>query len=212
MSVLRLIPNVRQTAALEAPPSSAEVTAASFSASIVVGRPSPATPRGGQPSLNPLLDERPFKLRQRAEHMKEELALRSRGVHLLGERTKADAARLEIGHRRKQVRQGSSQPIQFPYNQAVAGLDEGERLGQACALAAVAAHPILEQVTFIDSGGKERVPLQIKSPAVAVGGNAHIADKHARKTLSDRFPHRGDSRRSRCMPNQRLGHFRDRLD
>jgi hypothetical protein len=31
MSVLRLIPNVRQTAALEAPPSSAEVTAASFS-------------------------------------------------------------------------------------------------------------------------------------------------------------------------------------
>jgi hypothetical protein len=139
--------------------------------------------------LNPLLDERPFKLRQRAEHMKEELALRSRGVHLLGERTKADAARLEIGHRRKQVRQGSSQPIQFPYNQAVAGLDEGERLGQACALAAVAAHPILEQVTFIDSGGKERVPLQIKSLAVAVGGNAHIADKHARKTVSDRFPH-----------------------
>src|SRR5271170_3634669 len=66
---------------------------------------SPATPRGGQPSLNPLLDERPFKLRQRAEHMKEEFALRCRGVHLLGERTKADAARPEIAHRRKQVRQ-----------------------------------------------------------------------------------------------------------
>ena len=44
MSVLRLIPKVRQTAALEAPPSSAEVTAASFSASIVVGRP-PRRPR-----------------------------------------------------------------------------------------------------------------------------------------------------------------------
>jgi hypothetical protein len=35
MSVLRLIPNVRQTAALLAPPSSAVITAVSFSVSIV---------------------------------------------------------------------------------------------------------------------------------------------------------------------------------
>jgi hypothetical protein len=44
MSVLRLMPKVRQTAALVAPPSSATTTAASFSPSIATGRP-PRRPR-----------------------------------------------------------------------------------------------------------------------------------------------------------------------
>ena len=44
MSVLRLIPKVRQTAAFVAPPSSAATTAAIFSGSIVTGRP-PHRPR-----------------------------------------------------------------------------------------------------------------------------------------------------------------------
>ena len=44
MSVLRLIPKVRQTAAFVAPPSSAAMTAAIFSASIATGRP-PRRPR-----------------------------------------------------------------------------------------------------------------------------------------------------------------------
>ena len=99
----------------------------------------PATTRGGQHSLNPFLDERPFELRQRAENMKEEFALRRRGIHLLGERTKADAARPEITHRPNQVRQRAPQPIQLPYDQTVARFDKGERLGQARALAAAAA-------------------------------------------------------------------------
>jgi hypothetical protein len=43
-SVLRLMPNVRQTAAFVAPLSSAAITAASFSASIAGGRP-PRRPR-----------------------------------------------------------------------------------------------------------------------------------------------------------------------
>ena len=69
MSVLRLIPNVRQTAALEAPLSSAEVTAASFSASIAVGRP-PRRPRRHSEFVryhapfgavrNPIADKRGF--------------------------------------------------------------------------------------------------------------------------------------------------------
>ena len=44
MSVLRLIPKVRHTAAFVAPPSSAATTAAIFSASIATGRP-PRRPR-----------------------------------------------------------------------------------------------------------------------------------------------------------------------
>ncbi len=103
--------------------------------------------------------------------MKQELALRRGGVHQLSQRTEANAARLEIGHRREEMRQRSSEPIQLPYDQAVAGPDEFERFGEASTFAAAAADPILEQVTFINPGGKERIPLQIKSLAITVGGN-----------------------------------------
>ena len=92
--MLRLMPNVRQTAALVAPPSSAAMTAASFSVSI--GNRSTAMTSAaacrGEPGLHPLLDQRPFELRQRAEYVEQELALRRRGVHLLGQRAKGDAA------------------------------------------------------------------------------------------------------------------------
>ena len=106
MSVLRLMPKVRQTAALVAPPSSAAVTAASFSASMAAGRP-PRRPRrraAASPALDPLLDQRPLELGQRAENVEQELTLRRGGVHLLGQRTEGDAARLEIGHRGEEVR------------------------------------------------------------------------------------------------------------
>src|SRR3954470_14637604 len=118
ISVLRLTPKVRQTAALVAPPSRAVITAPSFSASMTAGRPPrrprrrgapspPRAPRGGgrrKPGLDALLDQRPLELRERAEDVKQELALRRGGVHLLGQRTKGDAAGLEIGHRGEQVR------------------------------------------------------------------------------------------------------------
>ena len=120
--------------------------------------------------------------------------MRRGGVHQLSQRTEANAARLEIGHRREEMRQRSSEPIQLPYDQAVAGPDEFERFGEASTFAAAAADPILEQVTFINPRGKERIPLQIKSLAIAVGGNAHIADKHVRKTSANGFPHNGSFR------------------
>ena len=66
MSVLRLIPKVRQTAAFVAPPSSAATTAVIFSASIVTGRP-PRRRGSRKASENPLLDQRALELRQRAE-------------------------------------------------------------------------------------------------------------------------------------------------
>src|SRR3954465_8552334 len=119
ISVLRLMPKVRQTAALVAPPSTAVITAPSFSASMATGRPPRGlrgwrgggrAPRGAppagrrKPSLHALLDQRSLELRERAEDVKQELALRRGGVHLLGQRTEGDAAGLEIGHRGEQVR------------------------------------------------------------------------------------------------------------
>ena len=48
----------------------------------------------GKPGLHPLLYQRPLELREGAKDMKQELALRCGGVHLLSQRTEGDAARL----------------------------------------------------------------------------------------------------------------------
>ena len=98
ISVLRLMPKVRQTAALVAPPSSAVITAAEFLGIDRDGTTATttATACGSKPRLHPLLDQRPFELRQRPEDMEQEFALRRGGVHLLGERAERDATRLQV--------------------------------------------------------------------------------------------------------------------
>ena len=151
--------------------------------------PTAATARGREPGLYALLDQRPLELRQRAEDMEQELALRRGGVHLLGERTERDAALLEVVHRGQQMRQRPAEPVQLPDHQAIAGPDEGQRLCQAGAVVAAAAGVILEQVPLIDPGGEKGVALQVQHLPVAVGRDAHVADQHVRKTPSERFPH-----------------------
>ena len=89
----------------------------------------------------------------------------------------------------EEMRQRSAEPVQLPDDQAVAGSDESQRLGQAGTIAAAAGGPILEQVTLIDPGGEERVTLQVQNLTVAVRRDAHVADQHVRKTSSNEFPH-----------------------
>jgi hypothetical protein len=87
------------------------------------------------------------------------------------------------------MRQRSPQSVQFPDNQAVAGLDESERLGQTRSISTAAADPIFKQVTLIDTGSDEGVTLQVQHLAVAIRRDAHVADQHVRKTSFSEFPH-----------------------
>ena len=146
MSVLRLIPKVRQTAAFVAPPSSAATTAVSFSASIATGRPPPAAAasRGGKTGANPLLDQRSLELRQRAEDMEQEFALRGGGVHLFGQRAECDTAILQFVHCREQMGKRSPETGELPDHQAIAWLEEGQRFRKAGAIVAAAADAIFE--------------------------------------------------------------------
>jgi hypothetical protein len=105
-------------------------------------------------------------------------------------------AALIAAHETKQDAFGAIATV-IPWERFRSSVAEAEalaRLGQACALAVVAADPVLEYVALIDPGGKERIPLQIKGLSIAVGGNAHIADKHVRKTSSNGFPHNASFR------------------
>ena len=75
--MLRLMPNVRQTAALVAPASTRDHRSKLFG--IDSSRPpaaTPATARRSEAGLNALLDQRPFELRQCTEDVEQELALR----------------------------------------------------------------------------------------------------------------------------------------
>src|SRR3954447_2548097 len=77
--------------------------------------------RRGKPGLHLFLNQRALELRQRAEDVEQQLALRGGGVDLFGQRAEGDAAVLEAGHRGEEVRQGSAEPVELPVRQAVAG-------------------------------------------------------------------------------------------
>jgi hypothetical protein len=142
----------------------------------------PTATRCGEPGLNPLLNQRSLELGKRPENMKQKLALWCGGVHLLCERTKRDAAGFQIGHGRNEVGKRSTETVELPDDQAIAGLHKRERLGQSHASGAGAADTIFEQMSFVDPAGEERISLQVQGLAITVGGDAHIADEHVRKT------------------------------
>jgi hypothetical protein len=137
-----------------------------------------AAPGCREANPNPLLGQRPLELRQSTEDMKQELALRCGGVHLLGERSERDPTLLETVYRREQVGQRSAETVQLPYREAIAWPEERQGLRQAGAIPPAAAGVIFEQVPLIDSNGQQRVALQIQHLPIAVGRNAHVADQH----------------------------------
>ena len=152
ISVLRLIPKVRQTAALVAPPSSAATTAAIFSASIATGRP-PRRPRrraAARPALTRSWVNDRSNCAKRPEDMEQEFALRGGGVHLLGQRAERHTAFLEAVHCRQQVGQRSPETVEFPNHEAIARLEEGQSLGKAGTIVAAAAGAIFEQMPLVD--------------------------------------------------------------
>ena len=103
-----------------------------------------APPRRGKPSLDSFLDQGPFELRKRAKNVEQELTLRRGGIHMLGQRTKGNATVLESGHRGEEMWQRSTKSVQLPNDQAVAGLEESQRLGQADPITAAPGDPILK--------------------------------------------------------------------
>src|SRR3954462_3489044 len=55
---------------------------------------------------------------------------------------------------------------------------------------------VLEQVALIHTGSQQRVALKVQHLPIAVGGDAHVADQHVRKTPFVWFPHSGPFRHS----------------
>jgi len=148
-----------------------------------------APPCCGKSGMNTLLDQGSFELRERAKNVEQEFALRCGGVHLLGQRPKSDTSLFEVSHSGEKMRQRSAKPIEFPDDEAIACLDESQRLGQASTIAAASSDPIFEQMALINPGAQKSVTLQVHHLTIAGRRDTHVADQHVRKTSHERFPH-----------------------
>src|SRR3546814_3928902 len=80
---------------------------------------------------------------------------------LFGQRPEGDAAFLEVGDDRQQVRQRAAEPIELPDNQRVAGVHVVEAGFQAGAIVARTGSLVGVEVPLIDTSGRERIALQI---------------------------------------------------
>src|SRR3546814_20968706 len=80
---------------------------------------------------------------------------------LFGQRPEGDAAFLEVGDDRQQVRQRGAEPIELPDNQRVAGVHVVEAGSQAGAIVARTGSLVGVEVPLIDTSGRERIALQI---------------------------------------------------
>lgn len=122
-----------------------------------------------QTGSHPLPGQRPLKLSQRPEDMKQKFTLRSGGIHLLGQRPERDPAFLEVVYSREQVGERSPETIELPHHKAITRLEERQRRGKACAIVAGAAGTIFKQVPLIDPCRQQGVALQVQDLAIAVG-------------------------------------------
>src|SRR5712691_5458919 len=80
------------------------------------------------------------------------------------------------------MRQRAAEPVQFPDDQAIAGLDVGERLLESWVIIPRPAGLIFKQLPRIDAGGEQGVALQVRRLPIVVARHPHIAYQHVQKT------------------------------
>ena len=181
--VLRFTPKVRQIAALLAPARRAARMASSCSALMARGRPPFSPPLGGrQPGHDPFLGQGPFILRQRAEETEQEGPVRRGRIHLFGQGTKRHALNLEGEDNLQEMRERTAQAVQFPDDQAIAGVDIGEGLLEPRAIIPRAAGLVGKQLPGIHTSREQGIALQVGRLTIVLTGDPHIADEHRRKT------------------------------
>src|SRR3546814_14145012 len=82
--------------------------------------------------------------------------MRRGGIHLFGQRPEGDAAFLEVGDDRQQVRQRAAEPNELPDNQRVAGVHVVEAGFQAGAIVARTGSFVGVRVPLIEQSEESR--------------------------------------------------------
>ena len=106
----------------------------------------PPSACGLQARLGPLADQVPLELGQGPEDVKDELAAAGGRVDRLLEAAEPDLPRLQGGDRLNQVLERTSQPVELPDDEGVAGPEEGERFGESGAFVLGTAGDVGEEL------------------------------------------------------------------
>src|SRR3546814_11820223 len=101
--------------------------------------------------------------------------MRRGGIHLFGQRPEGDAAFLEVGDDRQQVRQRAAEPIELPDNQRVAGVNVVEAGFQAGAIVARTGSLVDRKSVVLGKSASVRVDL---------GGRRIIKKQKPRNTVT----------------------------
>jgi hypothetical protein len=89
--------------------------------------------------------------------------------YLFGQRAEGNAAILQLVHCREQMRQRPPETVELSDHQAIARLEEGQRLRKVGTIVAAAADAIFEQMPLIDPRRQQGITLQIQDLVITVG-------------------------------------------
>ena len=153
-------------------------------------QPRPAALRGGEASGGALGGELALELSETGEDSKREPACRATCVDLLVQGAQGDVARSEPIHSRDEMREGSAEPVESPYDEGVAGGYGVEGVGEAGAGVEGAGGRV--GVDTDTAGGVEGVELHVegligrRDPRVADGGHERIMRRTGTLAWEDR--------------------------
>ena len=82
----------------------------------------------------------------------------------------------------QEMRERAAQAVQFPDDQAIAGVHIGEGLLEPRAIVPRAAGLVGKQLPGIHAGREQGIALQVGRLTIGLTGDPHIADEHRRKT------------------------------
>ena len=135
-----------------------------------------ATPgsRGGQTCHRALMDEIALELGERGENAKDKSPRRRGRVDVTGQHLQPDPLLLKLADKPDDMRQGSSDPVEFPDDKRVALASGVECLGKAGPLGGAARTDIL--VDLPTASLFERIALKVE--ALLGRRHPHISDQH----------------------------------
>ena len=108
--------------------------------------------------------------------------MRGGRLHLFGQGTKRHALGLEGQDNLQEMRERTAQAVQFPDDQAIAGVDIGEGLLEPRAIVPRAAGLIGKQLPGIHTSREQGIALQVGCLTIGLTGDPHVTHEHRRKT------------------------------
>src|SRR6266542_4280882 len=127
-----------------------------------------------QASLRPLPNKVAFELSQRSEDVKDQLAAAGGRIDAFSDAAKSPTEGIQLRHDINEIFERTSEPVEFPNDEHIAGAHKGQGLQEARPLGFGPTHGIGEDV--LTAGTREGIFLQVQR--LIECGDTRIANNH----------------------------------